>query len=284
MALSGLIQRVSKSAIDTRHPLRSLARWPAWAVACALRRPVVARFATGGLRMRLTPRLHSFGTTALFIRRDEYEPELRAAARLVPPGSVAIDIGGSYGVFALFLAHYAGPDGRVHSFEPGRFSFAQLSANVALNGFEGRIALHNAAAGDHAGTLRLYHLAESPVNFSVGGVAGVAFEEVPAVRIDEVVPAAEWPRVRFIKVDVEGFEMAALAGAAAIIAAAQPVIMFEVSAAALARQGQSPADVYAFLAGLGYRFFVLDRAGRFAAVTDPIEGNIFAAMRDLSAD
>lgn len=283
MALSGLIQRVSKSAIDLNHPLRSLARWPRWLLACALRRPIVARFATGGLRMRLHPRLHSFGTTALYIRRDHYEPELLAAARLVPPGSVAIDVGGSYGVFALFLAHYAGSQGRVHSFEPGRFSFEQLTTNVALNRLADRIVPHNAAAAERPGKLRLYHLAESPVNFSVGGVAGVAFEEVPSVRIDEVVPAAEWPRVGFIKVDVEGFEVAALTGAAGIIAAASPVILFEVSAAALARQGQAPADVYAFLAGQGYHFFVLDRAGRFVPVSDPMEGNIFAAKRDLAA-
>ena len=112
-------RRFWQNAIDPQHPLASMARWPRWLLACAIKRPTVARFATGGLKMQLVPKLHSFGSTSIYIKRYFYEPELLAIRHLISPGSVVLDIGGSFGIFALFMAHYVGPKGRVHSFEPG---------------------------------------------------------------------------------------------------------------------------------------------------------------------
>lgn len=281
MNLAAWRRRFWQNAIDPDRPIASLARWPAWLLACATRRPAVARFATGGLRMRLVPRLHSFGSTSIYIKRDSYEPELLAVGRLIAPGCVVLDIGGSFGIFALFMAHFAGPRGQVHSFEPGRFSFDQITANVALNGLQDRITIHRAAASDAPATLKLFHVGNAPVTFSVGGGEGLEAEEVPAVRVADAIPAADAARVGFIKIDVEGYEIAALEGARPILEARHPAIMFEVSADALARQGQTPADVFAYLAAYGYRFWILSE-GRFLAQAEPCEGNIFAAVEDLS--
>lgn len=281
MFLSGFRRRFIQNAMDTAHPFASLARWPAWLLACASGQPTMARFKTGGLKMRLMPKLHSFGSTSIYIKRDFYEPELLAIRRLISPASVVLDIGGSFGIFALFMAHFAGPKGRVHSFEPGHFSFSQLSTNVALNQMEQRIVLHHAAASDRSATLQLFHIGDSPVNFSLGGATGIAAEDVPAVRVADLVPAEDAARVSFIKIDVEGYEIAALEGARPIIEGAKPVIMFEVSASALARQGQTPQDVYAYLACFGYRFWMLEGA-RMVPVDGAPDGNIFAAIADLA--
>lgn len=276
-SLASWRRRALQNAIDRERPLRSLLRWPAWLAACALRRPTVARFATGGLRMRLQPRLTGFGSTSLFIKRDAYEPELRLIRQFVRPGDVVLDIGASFGAFALFLAHYVGPAGRVHAFEPGGFSYTQLDANVALNGLQDRITLHRAAAGEAPNVLRLYHISDAPVTFSMGG-EGDDYEEVPSVRVDATVPPDEWARVSFVKIDVEGFERFALEGARNILEAAHPTIMFEVSAAALVRSGMTPAAMYEYLAAYGYGFH------RFVGnALEPVagypEGNIIAIAR-----
>lgn len=271
--------RFWQNAIDPQRPIASMARW---LLACAIKRPMVARFATGGLKMRLVPKLHSFGSTSIYIKRDHYEPELFAVGRLIQPGSVVLDIGGSFGIFALFMAHFSGAKGKVHSFEPGRFSFEQISANVALNGLGERIAVHRVAASDQPGILRLFHIGDAPVTFSVGGHEGVAAEEVPAVRVADQIPAEDAAQVSFIKIDVEGYEIAALEGARPILEASHPAIMFEVSTDALARQGQSPTDAFAYLASYGYRFWMLEK-GRFVPQEGPCEGNVFAAIEDLSA-
>ena len=281
MTLSGFRRRFTQNAMDMAHPFASLARWPAWLMACASGRPLVARFKTGGLKMRLIPKLHSFGSTSIYIKRDFYEPELLAIRHLISPGSVVLDIGGSFGIFALFMAHFVGPKGRVHSFEPGHFSFSQLNANIALNRMEQRIVPHQVAASDRSATLQLFHIGDSPVNFSIGGATGIAVEEVPPVRVADLVPAEDAAKVSFIKIDVEGYEIAALEGARPIIEAAQPAIMFEVSTSALARQGQTPLDVYTYLASFGYRFWMLEGT-QMVPVKDTPDGNIFAAIADLA--
>lgn len=282
MTLAAWRRRFWQNAIDPQRPIASIARWPIWLLACATKRPTVARFATGSLSMQLVPKLHSFGSTSIYIKRDHYEPELLAVGRLIQPGSVVLDIGGSFGIFALFMAHFAGVKGKVHSFEPGRFSFEQITANVSLNGLQGRIAVHRVAASDQPATLLLFHIGDAPVTFSVGGHDGVPAEEVPAVRVADHIPAADAARVSFIKIDVEGYEIAALEGARPILEARRPAIMFEVSADALARQGQTPADVFAFLSTFDYRFWMLE-GGRFVPQVQPCEGNVFAAVENLSA-
>lgn len=275
-------RRLFQNALDRQHPLRSLSRWPRWLLAIATGRPTIVRFATGGLRMRLVPKLHSFGSTSLFIKRDRYEPELLAMQRLVRPGAVALDIGASFGVFSLFIAHFVGPHGRVHAFEPGAFSFAQLSANVAANPVAERIVLHKLAAADCEAELTLQYWGGAPVTFGIAADEAGGGEQVRSSRVADIVPPEDAARLELIKIDVEGFEITALEGARELIAARLPTIMFEVEGAALARQGRVPADVYGFLAGFGYRFWKLDERARFVPVAGTPEGNIFAAISDLS--
>lgn len=121
MNLAAWRRRFWLNAIDPERPFASLARladrlrqWAANCCAIYHGRPEDAP----------RPRLHSFGSTSIFIKRDQYEPELLAVGRLNEPGSVVLDIGGSFGNFALLMAHFAGPHGKVHSFEPGRFTSA----------------------------------------------------------------------------------------------------------------------------------------------------------------
>jgi FkbM family methyltransferase len=281
MAIAFWWGRFLKHGIDRKAPVQSLLRAPRWLLACSLGLPQIARFRTGGLKMRLAPRLRNFGSTSIYMKRDRYEPELLAVERLIEPGSVVLDIGGSFGIFSLFMAHFAGAGGKVHTFEPGKFSFAQLSDNVAMNHVAERIVLHNAAASDRPATLRLFHVGDAPVTFSVGAAEGTTAEEVPAVRIADHIPAEDAARVSFIKIDVEGYEIAALEGARPILEALHPAIMFEVSADALRRQNQTPADVFAYLGRYGYAFWMLAN-DRFVRQDQPCEGNVFAAVQDLS--
>ena len=283
MKAADWLARFSQNAIDLDRPLASALRWVPWSAAILRGRPVVTALGKSGLRMRLTPRLKQFGTTSIFIKRDAYEPELRMCAQLVRPGTVAIDIGASYGIYSLFMAQAAGPEGRIHAFEPGAFSFGELTANIALNPGIAEISAHRVAASDKAQTLALFHIGGSPVNFSLGGESGLDREDIAADRADAVVPRAEWPRVSFIKADVEGYELFALSGASQIIEASRPRIMFEVSRDALARQGLVPRDVYKMLATYGYCFWRWN-GQQLERVDDTMpEGNIFASVDDLAA-
>jgi FkbM family methyltransferase len=230
--------------------------------------------------MRLTPRLKNFGSTSIYIKRDHYEPELLAIRHFISEGDVVLDIGASFGIYSLFMSTYVGSTGTVYAFEPGAFSYSQLTFNIALNRRSKRINSHNVAASDRAHVAHLYHIANSPVNFSLGRAEGIKYEDVRADRVDAVVRSEDQSRVRFIKIDVEGYERTALEGARKIIDEARPVIMFEVSTSALQRRNLKPESIYEFISSFGYEFYMFNRQQQFERVLNTPDGNIFAIPAD----
>jgi FkbM family methyltransferase len=63
-----------------------------------------------------------------------FEPDVVAACRrLCPEGGICLDVGANIGAHTLPLAALAGPQGKVHAFEPTDFAFQKLIRNLSLN-------------------------------------------------------------------------------------------------------------------------------------------------------
>ena len=153
------------------------------------------------------------------------EPEIHLIRHLVEPGTTAIDIGCSIGIYAAEMARYAN---KVIAFEanPAAAQFAR--AVVPRNVEVVNVALSSAAG--HA-TLKI---PRNPGGASVDELATIepgnplhasdtANVEVEMKRLDDMGIA----NCSFIKIDVEGHEEAVLDGAANLIAAQRPVLMIE---------------------------------------------------------
>jgi len=71
----------------------------------------------------------------------------------------------------------------------------------------------------------------------------------------ETAPLDQWklPRLAFMKVDVEGFELRLLKGAEETINRCRPVMYIEINRGALERAGTSPEEVKAWLVAHNYR-------------------------------
>lgn len=136
----------------------------------------------------------------------------------VQPGMTVCDVGAAFGYYTLLMAEKVGARGRVHAFEPNPSLAALLEQSVAVNGFHPRVTIHQLALGAEDGELRLHVDRES-----VGGAflspadAQAGTDAVPVVvrRLDDLVPADQ--KVDFLKIDVEGFEAAVMAGARATL-------------------------------------------------------------------
>ena len=153
------------------------------------------------------------------------EPEIHLIRHLVAPGTTALDIGCSIGIYAAEMARYAD---KVIAFEanPAVAQFARAVAprnvevvNVALSSAPGRATLKiprnpKGATIDELATIE-------PGNPLHAGDA--ATTEVEMKRLDDFAIA----NCSFIKIDVEGHEEAVLDGAAALIASQRPVLMIE---------------------------------------------------------
>lgn len=162
--------------------------------------------------------------------RDEDEPDVRVVRHLVLPGTTAIDLGANIGVYTRVLSELVSPTGAVVSVEPMPETHAILAANVRALSLSNVTTVH-AAVSDHAGIL---HMAPGAYvgggsNYYEAHVVAEGGTPVQARTLDEIVGART--RVGFVKCDVEGHELAVLAGATELLDRQRPAWLVEVSTA-----------------------------------------------------
>lgn len=177
----------------------------------------------------------------------EFSPdETEFLLSLVGPGSVVLDGGANIGAMTVPLAKRVGPWGRIIAVEPQRLTYQALCANIALNSLANVTALQ-VTLGKAAGALTIPPLdLTQPQN--VGGLTakGHAFgETVRTIAIDDL----RLDGVTLIKLDVEGMERDALAGAAETIRQFQPILYVEND------REEHKAALIADCKALGYRVF-----------------------------
>jgi FkbM family methyltransferase len=172
------------------------------------------------------------------------------------PAPVLFDIGANIGLHSLRVAQTL-PTARIVAFEPGRDTFGMLTRNIARNGMQGRIDARPLAVAEHAGRATFHFCADDAYSSLVpdGRRAVQQSYEVEVIGLDEWMLAAGVERPHFIKLDVEGAEAAAIAGARQTLQHWRPELLVEIY------QGDRPAGFATGLidqiVGLGYEPFVL---------------------------
>ena len=157
-------------------------------------------------------------------RGQFYEPkELRIISRFFPKGGVFVDIGANVGNHSLYVAKYLSP-AAVIPFEPNPLAFKLLRANVALNELGDVFDLRHLGLGISREAARNFGMEDRERNLgSAKMVAGGG--DIETRSGDDLLRGVA---PSFIKIDVEGMEMDALAGLAATIATHRPVMLVEV--------------------------------------------------------
>ena len=145
--------------------------------------------------------------------------------------AVVVDVGAHIGVVTVLLAGLC-PKGHVHSFEPVAENHAHLTANVAANELD-NVTVHQAALFDTDGEISVRYDAVYPGGSHVGGGGAT----VPAVRFDTWAARQGLDRLDLVKLDVEGVELAVLAGAAETLRRFRPILVVECNPVALPRFG-----------------------------------------------
>lgn len=145
---------------------------------------------------------------------------------------VVLDIGANSGVFALAAAAVGA--GVVHAFEPLPRVHAILSENVALNP-DLPVRAWRCAAGESSGSASIFDPGgDAPTSASLSAdFAKEHFGDLPTttvdvIAIDDFCGREGIDRIDLVKIDVEGYEEAALKGMRGIVAASVPTIVMEV--------------------------------------------------------
>jgi len=163
-------------------------------------------------------------------------PETGVVRALVRPGDHVLDIGANVGWYSKILSELVGPSGRVYSIEPVPSTFKLLCCCVRRLGLR-NVEPIECAMSDRTGSATM----EVPV-YRWGGENFYEAEIVEngdgeresqlrrfTVRVDTVdslfhsVPA----EITFMKIDVEGHEVAALRGAERLLSKIRPALLLE---------------------------------------------------------
>lgn len=252
-------------------PLLAVSRLLAWRIRCWLKLPAVIDLPRCGAKFFLPPRWGGEGSTLIYVAREDAEIELTFLDRLLRPGDVVADAGANFGIYTVIAAKLVGADGRVLAFEPNAGVMPVLRRNVELNGFT-NVRLFQEALSDSEGRVQLYHYADlGPVGYAIapGETGDKGSETVTTVSLDAALQREELTRVDFLKLDIEGAELAALRGAKELFDRCRPVIVFELNPEAAARFGLAADAAWRHLEALDYHFFTLSEAGKLHRAMSP---------------
>jgi FkbM family methyltransferase len=177
-----------------------------------------------------------------------------------------LDVGAAFGEFAIVLARWCGPGGRVVAFEPTPVTNAALRDHLLLNGLSDRVDVVDAAVSDYVGPGTLHAAGRSGENTLNPSYFGDEAEPLPVsvITIDAYCDAHQiTPAV--IKLDVEGLELHALRGARGTLGRSQAPVVVELHPASWRGIGESADSAEQLIRELGYRVVPLEgQSGRVA--------------------
>lgn len=184
-------------------------------------------------------------------------------------GLDVVDVGAGFGdTIAMVDANVPGGVRSAICVEPEPDFFRYLQANFAN---DRRLALVNVALGRESG---------GTVGFSrhhPGTASATSAGGVPVRRLDQVVSG----NVDVLKVDTDGFDSLVIDGAARILGANRPAVLFEFHPVLADRCGNDATSAFAALALHGYRSFALfDRTGPHAATLVEPSSEFVASLAD----
>jgi FkbM family methyltransferase len=212
--------------------------------------------------------------------------ESRLLRRIVRPGWTVVDVGANIGYYTLLFARLVGPSGCVYSFEPQASTYADLSRNISLNE-PGNVRIFRLALSDSVGDAPLADTGERPHATHIASVGEASSERVPLITLDSFLAAESAPGLDLIKVDIEGYEMRFLLGAAETLARFRPIVQLELNPGMLARFDASAESVVKQLADAGYGLYQLRRWRLRPLCALPAPGeicNVLALHRERHAD
>ena len=166
-------------------------------------------------------------------RGESFEPDLCAMFAKYAPrdGRARLDIGANIGLAAMALAELGGSP--VYAFEPIPATFSYLAANLSRNGYDGHVHPIPFGLGRlAAGTVEMALLESFPAGAYVSSEYSSSFGQQPIhanfTSVDEFASTHNI-QVGFMKIDVEGYELDVLAGAAETLKRDRPVCILEMN-------------------------------------------------------
>ena len=176
-------------------------------------------------------------------------------------GDTVIDIGAHMGLFSVWAASYAGPSGKVYSFEPAPSTFKILNRTARINHLENVIVPVNAAVGEKRGTTKFYiaDAAGDNSNSLVNYGDNIHKEYSVSVESVDEFTKEKGVKVDFLKIDAEGAELSVLKGAKNVLTQQKPICILAMHPASILKFGDTNESIWDYIQTFGYSIWYRDK-------------------------
>lgn len=141
-------------------------------------------------------------------------------------GDIALDIGANIGWYSILLNNLMPKSGKIYSFEPDPLNFDLLSENIKLNSAKNIVAVNNALSHKNE-IMKLYQYSNRNLGrHSLLDINKSDYVKVRAIVLDQFLQDEniDFSKVKFAKIDIEGYEYFALSGATKVLDSIQYLI------------------------------------------------------------
>jgi FkbM family methyltransferase len=198
---------------------------------------------------------------------DPYWNLLQHRPELLASGDI-LDIGANVGYTSCLFAGAMTPESKVYSFEPDPTNFQLLSDVIRRKKLSQKVLAINAAVGASDGCVELWynkkHSGDHRVvtdHFKNTLSDGAQTCKVSMMSVDSFVEARNLQRISFIKIDVQGYELAVCEGMRQTLARFPGVsVCCEYAPDGLLELGFDPLRLLDFFRANGYGLHVLTRS------------------------
>jgi FkbM family methyltransferase len=217
------------------------------------------------------PWFKSFFLFSYFLYKRWYEDPFWALAKRSPElfaGGDILDVGANIGYTACVFAAAIMPPAKVYAFEPDQASFSTLAEMIRRKNLAGTVELFNTAVGSADGSLEFWHNEEHSADhrvvtdqFKTSRPPGEKIDTVAVTSVDKFVAARNLRNISFIKIDVQGYELAVCEGLRHTLKTFPALcIAFEYAPGAMRELGFEPSALLNFFRSTGYQLYILTRA------------------------
>ena len=176
------------------------------------------------------------------------ENETNLVKSKIKEGEIVVDIGANIGYYSLIFAKLVGKSGKVFAFEPEPKNFHLLQKNLKTNSYE-NVTIEKKGISDKNGKSKFYISERNVGAHSIFPHTKYhkSFIDVEIVTLDDYFHKKEIDKISFVKIDVEGGEVAILRGMSCILANENLKILIEYSPEIYRRFGEKPEDLFKIL-------------------------------------
>lgn len=190
------------------------------------------------------------------------EAEINFIKSFLQPGDCFFDIGANIGLFSLHASPKIRENGCIYAFEPTPTTYERLQKNIILNNFK-NIKTENIGMSYSVDTVE-FHISNNGYDawnsiVPLSELDNYSTINVNTNTIDNFIKSRMIKHVDLVKVDVEGWELNVLKGAAELMSRHDaPVLMVEFTEENAFSAGYYCGELFDYVKSFGYEWYLFN--------------------------